>query len=336
MLDRNFRTPAMPLEPLSSSVTTAADRLVLGCAAMLGSVDRRRSERAIAAALDAGVRHFDVARSYGYGQAESLLGRCLGPRREGIRIIGKYGIPPAAGLRANLIRTLRGGIGGVRSWRWRRPVGVDDIASAFWSPGALRSGLETSLRELRSDWLDVLLLHTPPASILERDELVRELERLRTQGKVLLWGVSGGPADRPDAVPAVACVQFAHGVFDVPLATPALPQWRLVHHVFGGRHGWQRLAVALSTACVRLPAGLAEHLSADPGLVAEIGLQGALAGAHAQQAVVAMFTPAHLAANLAALSNPRLSPTELQQILRVLRHPQSEHGGLPEVMEAES
>lgn len=313
----------MPLEPLPFCASSPADRLVLGCAAMLGSVDRRRSVQAIGTALDAGIRHFDVARSYGYGQAERLLGRCLGHRRQAVRIIGKYGIPPAAGLRANLIRTLRGGMVGIRYWRWRRPPGVDLSGSAFWSPAALREGLETSLRELRSDWLDVLLLHTPPADILARGELIGELERLRERGKVLLWGISGGPADRPEDVPAVPCVQFAHSLFDDPLAAPCAPQRRLVHHVFGGRHGWQRLVGALAAARAQLPAGLADRLSADPGLVAEIGLQGALAAAHAQQAVIAMFTPAHLAANLAALTQPRLHPTELHHILRVLRQPRS-------------
>src|SRR5690348_1908156 len=69
--------------------------LAFGCGSMLGRVGRRQSLRAIAQALDAGITHFDIARSYGYGEAEALLGEALkGARRDRVVIATKLGLAP--------------------------------------------------------------------------------------------------------------------------------------------------------------------------------------------------------------------------------------------------
>ncbi|MFX6040902.1 aldo/keto reductase, partial [Acinetobacter baumannii] len=57
-------------------------RLGFGCAPMLGRVGRKDSLRALAIAYDNGIRHFDVARSYGFGEAEALLGEFLAGKRQ--------------------------------------------------------------------------------------------------------------------------------------------------------------------------------------------------------------------------------------------------------------
>src|SRR5918997_1826870 len=45
-----------------------------GCAALMARTSRAESVRLLEEAFDAGVTHFDVARSYGYGEAESQAG----------------------------------------------------------------------------------------------------------------------------------------------------------------------------------------------------------------------------------------------------------------------
>ncbi|HXC29464.1 MAG TPA: aldo/keto reductase, partial [Stellaceae bacterium] len=80
-----------------------SSRLGFGCGGVMGRVGRAQSLRAIAAALDGGITHFDVARLYGYGEAEALVGEALKGRRDKVVIASKFGLtaPRAAGaLRA--------------------------------------------------------------------------------------------------------------------------------------------------------------------------------------------------------------------------------------------
>ena len=71
-----------------------ASLLGFGCGPVLGRVGRGDSLRAIGAAWDAGINLFDTARSYGYGEAEGLLGEFLAGRRSEAFISTKFGIWP--------------------------------------------------------------------------------------------------------------------------------------------------------------------------------------------------------------------------------------------------
>src|SRR6185312_8678414 len=69
--------------------------LGLGCAALGGRASRKESLAALGAALDAGITFYDTARSYGYGQAEGLMGEFFRGRREQVVLCTKFGILPA-------------------------------------------------------------------------------------------------------------------------------------------------------------------------------------------------------------------------------------------------
>ena len=73
--------------------TTPAFRL--GRSSLLGRAGRRNSWNALAAAFDAGIRFFDSARSYGYGEGEALLGQFLRGRRDRAIVSTKFGIVSA-------------------------------------------------------------------------------------------------------------------------------------------------------------------------------------------------------------------------------------------------
>src|SRR5437764_7899291 len=70
-------------------------RLGFGCASLMGALGKRESLALLEAAYEAGVRHFDVAPLYGFGQAEGCLGEFLAGRRDQVTVTTKYGIPPA-------------------------------------------------------------------------------------------------------------------------------------------------------------------------------------------------------------------------------------------------
>ena len=61
-----------------------------------------------------------------------------------------------------------------------------------FSAGYLRTAVEASLKRLRTDRIDLLQLHSPPASAIERDGALDTLERLCTEGKIRFYGLSYG------------------------------------------------------------------------------------------------------------------------------------------------
>lgn len=172
--------------------------LAFGCAPILGAIGRRQAETAIATALDVGITHFDVARSYGFGEAEKLVGRSLAGIRDRVVIATKFGFE-ATGLARLLgpikpvVRLLRGknnnhakaaGGGGTAtgSSRLQRRIKVD--------AAGMRRSVEQSLRALGTDYLDYLFLHEPGASEWG-EEMFNEVSALKTAGKIRGFGVAG-------------------------------------------------------------------------------------------------------------------------------------------------
>ena len=106
----------------------------LGCNNFGWTIDEAASQAVVDRALDLGVTVFDTAASYGksFGASEVLLGRMLRDRRKNITLITKFGLTPSgAGTRRDSSRA------------------------------AIMQGVEASLRRLRTDWIDVYMLHWP-------------------------------------------------------------------------------------------------------------------------------------------------------------------------------
>ncbi len=170
-------------------------RLALGCASAMGRVNRRQSLRAFATAYEHGVRRFDVARSYGWGEAEGLLGEFLAGRpRDGYEITTKCGILPT---RPGRIKSLAKGMARqvMDLFPATRSV-VKTVAAGAVAPtrttdiGALSQSLDTSLRELGTDYVDTLLLHNFVPDFPELDRVIEFFERARTAGKTRNYGLS--------------------------------------------------------------------------------------------------------------------------------------------------
>jgi aryl-alcohol dehydrogenase-like predicted oxidoreductase len=171
--------------------------LGFGCAPILGSVGPAEARRAMSCALDAGVNHFDIARCYGYGDAERFVGRFLKPRRESVVIASKFGLEATGAARLlrpakPLIRLLR---------RRRRSAEMPTGAQAAGSRGPFLRGvpitaadmeksLERSLKALGTDYLDIFLLHEPDWSNLPTDEITGSAEKLKRQGKIRAFGAA--------------------------------------------------------------------------------------------------------------------------------------------------
>jgi aryl-alcohol dehydrogenase-like predicted oxidoreductase len=130
----------------------------LGCNNFGGRIDAKATDAVVRAALDAGITFFDTARIYGGGKSEELLGKALGPRRKDVLIASKFGMERDA-----------------------RDVGG--------SHGYIMRVVETSLRALGTEWIDLYQLHQPdPKTPIE--ETLAALDTLVTQGKIRYAGCS--------------------------------------------------------------------------------------------------------------------------------------------------
>lgn len=170
-------------------------RLGFGCGNLGGEIGRRDSQALLEAAFEAGIRHFDVAPSYGGGMAEAVVGEVLGAVRSQVTLVSKAGIPHPRGAGAvhairqvlKPLKRLFPGIwqrAGTRVRRAAAPAGhfhVDGVAAT----------LEESLRRLRTDHLDALLLHEARPGHVSQD-LATLLQDLRGQGRIRNLGIASG------------------------------------------------------------------------------------------------------------------------------------------------
>jgi aryl-alcohol dehydrogenase-like predicted oxidoreductase len=168
--------------------------LGFGCSA-LSSVGGKKALGLLGAAFDAGVRHFDVARYYGYGESEGILGAFAKSRRSQVTITTKFGIEPPR--RTNTLRfAMQAGrrlvqlVPAARSVLRRRAQGL--VKGGAFGVQDARTSLETSLRELGTDYIDFFLLHDYSVSENPPDDLVAFLTDAAKAGKIRYFGLGTG------------------------------------------------------------------------------------------------------------------------------------------------
>jgi D-threo-aldose 1-dehydrogenase len=177
-------------------LSTASTPLGYGCSQLMGRITRRESIALLETAFDSGIRHFDTAPSYSLGQSERVLGETFRSRRDQITIATKYGIRPPRnqnllGLARRIVLPVIRRVPSVKARLARAAGGL--VGRARFSPDELRASIDASLAALRTDYIDVMLLHEAVVSDLN-DELFTALERSVTEGKVRSFGIGSEAA----------------------------------------------------------------------------------------------------------------------------------------------
>jgi aryl-alcohol dehydrogenase-like predicted oxidoreductase len=220
--------------------------LTFGCGAVGGLMTRGApadQERAVARGIEAGINHFDTAPLYGDGASEENLGRVLAALKPNIIVSTKVRLPADRNM------------------------------------GAITTSLETSLRRLKRDHVDLFQLHNaigaPAGQTLSADEVLGEVvpafNRMREQGKTRFIGFT--------AIGETAALHelIASGAFDaaqvpfnalnpspaetIPAAYPAQDYGRILD--LAEKHGVGTIGIrvlaggALSGTETRNPLGLA-------------------------------------------------------------------------------
>ncbi|WP_234319283.1 aldo/keto reductase [Streptomyces sp. NRRL S-237] len=180
----------------NASTNPGGDRVLYGCMGLGGSwnpdpygpADIDTAEAAVVAALDSGITTFDHADIYRHGKSEAVFGEVLAR---------------TPGLRERITLQTKCGI---RLGDKDRP-GMYDLRGE-----SIARRVEESLTRLRTDVIDVLLLHRPDP-LADVDEMAAALTSLHRQGLVRGFGVSN-----------MGAAQIAHlqARLDVPLVANQL------------------------------------------------------------------------------------------------------------------
>jgi len=139
-------------------------------------------ERLLNDALDSGLNVIDTAECY--ANSEELIGQTVAHRRSDYYLFTKCG--HASGF---------------------------DLPD--WDPKLLEQSIDRSLRRLRTDYVDVIHLHSCSEEVLRRGEVIEVLQRAKEKGKTRFIGYSG---DHTDALYAVRTGAFDSLMISVNIA----------------------------------------------------------------------------------------------------------------------
>lgn len=298
--------------------------LGFGCGSVLGRVGRGASLRAMNAAWDQGITLFDTARSYGYGDAEAVLGEFLRGKREQAIVATKFGIAPQqqsplkriaipmarAALQMPGVRSLRGG-------------GVRETTYGEFTVAGLRASLEASLKQLQTDYVDLLFLHEATSSAILQLDLMGELDSLILAGKVRRAGLYARANVVAECISAgpqtLGAMQFGANPFDPVVAgimkRPRSGMLLIENHPFGGEQRVARMRKTLAgmAADETVPIDLRDKLrGTDWQVLVEAILALILNGTGAHALVFSMMREDHLRANVRAVEKDRFSAVDLE------------------------
>ena len=155
-------------------------RIVYGCMGIgggwapgpLAEHTRKEALSAVRAALDAGINFFDHADIYGRGRCEEAFSGIWQER---------------PGLRGQIVLQTKCGI------RFEDDPVEGGLRRYDFSREHILHSVDASLGRLKTDYIDILLLHRPDA-LAEPEEIAAAFDALQSAGKVRYFGVSNHSA----------------------------------------------------------------------------------------------------------------------------------------------
>jgi len=132
----------------------------IGCAPVgFLKADQKQVTRLLNELLDEGVNVIDTAAAD--GDSEVLIGNAIAHRRDECVLVSKCGQP------------------------------FDDLDGEAWSPKLIHQTIDRSLKRLKTDYLDVMLLHSCDLNVLWQGDALAALTDAQQAGKIRFLGFSG-------------------------------------------------------------------------------------------------------------------------------------------------
>lgn len=170
-----------------------------------GPQNEHDSVAALHKALDLGVNFIDTAAGYGDGKSERIIAEVLKSRKEKVVVATKT--PPLPG-----------------NW----PPSPYDNMDERYPEKYLRENVEERLRNLQTDCLDVLQLHTWTRAWNRNPRPFEILRKLQAEGKIRAIGVSTPEQDQNSVIDLmrggwIDTVQVIYNIFEQEPAAELLP-----------------------------------------------------------------------------------------------------------------
>lgn len=164
------------------------------------NLDKNQMIELMNCCLETGITTFDQADIYGGYTTEAAFGNAFGEsqiKREDIQLISKCGIQLPTENRSTKIH----------HYNYSK-------SHIIWSA-------ENSLKNLKTDYLDLFLLHRP-SPLMQVDEIADAIEKLKTDGKILDVGVSNFTPSQTDLVQAKTKINYNQIEFSITHFEPML------------------------------------------------------------------------------------------------------------------
>ena len=162
-----------------------------GCSLLTRNNNVRSALLNLETAFEMGIRHFDLARLYGFGEAETIVGKFAKDKRHEITITSKTGLKaremPLWTL--PMINFVRGVVKFNSKLNNAGPLNTSPIFGVF-SPNSIQNDLDISLKKIGTDYLDFYLLHEASISQANREDLIAVLQKNKTEGKIRMYGIA--------------------------------------------------------------------------------------------------------------------------------------------------
>lgn len=122
--------------------------------------NRDEAMKILETAYDTGISFVDTADVYNGGKSEETIGEYLHNHP------GRFYVTTKCGRRLN------------------------PHTSEMYTPNSIKGFIEGSLKRMKAEKLDLVLLHCPPGPVYQRDDIFSELDRLKESGTIADYGVS--------------------------------------------------------------------------------------------------------------------------------------------------
>jgi D-threo-aldose 1-dehydrogenase len=183
-----------PFNPFPNSAATT--HLGLGTTSMMGLPSTKERLALLESAFELGIRHFDTAPLYGYGEAERVLGEFLRGRRDQVTITTKYGIKPPVIMKTRWMNLFARRV--LRLLPFLHNAASRQAQSlskrSVFTAAEARSSLDQSLLALGTDYVDLFLLHEPMFEDASSEEIHGFLAEEKQRGRVRAFGCGGSHA----------------------------------------------------------------------------------------------------------------------------------------------
>lgn len=131
-----------------------------------GQLEEKQAEIILNQVLDLGIGFIDTAK--GYGLSEQRIGQYISHRRDEFKLSTKVGY----------------GIEGQQDWTYN----------------CIIAGVDQALKTMKTDFIDVVHLHSCPVSVLQDGQVIDALDQAKQQGKIKAIAYSGENEDLQCAI----------------------------------------------------------------------------------------------------------------------------------------